>query len=52
MKSPELIRPDGNQELMLEKMMGMESDAVNVAHGSAHTVKLPKNGPLALYIKA
>ena len=45
----ELILPDGNLELTLEKMMDMECNAVGVAPGSGHTVKLPYSGKVPEY---
>ncbi len=53
----ELILPAGNVEFTLDKMMNTQSDSINVASGSGHTIKLPysgeapKRGLLARFLK-
>ncbi|GAB6042027.1 peptidase U32 family protein [Endothiovibrio diazotrophicus] len=37
----ELIAPDGNREFVLERMTNLDGEAVEVAPGSGHVVRLP-----------
>jgi putative protease len=52
----ELILPTGNIEWTLEKMMDKQGNAIDVAPGSGHSIKLPyrgdvsKHGLLARYL--
>jgi len=51
----EIIHPSGNRIIDLEKMMSLEGQALTVAPGSGHRVKIPfkremKNGMLARFL--
>jgi putative protease len=41
----ELVLPEGNQELTLEKLLDKEGNAIDAAPGSGHVVSIPFQGP-------
>jgi putative protease len=41
----ELVMPEGNQEFTLSTLLDKEGQAIEVAPGSGHHVKIPFNGP-------